>query len=173
MSAAGGSYGQDLSQHLRHHCGAGYHHTTNTGVVLERELAWWEKMKCACREAGKTQGPICRACSSSSESRAAGLLRSYSHLCSSSSQRLFLLSERAFRGTGAFDDSFPFKDCQMRLRGGREAGHPYHCQSKSHCFWEARCNHMQHSLLCGSSGLRQKGLCMVLPPLLTGRVAPH
>lgn len=82
---------RDLSQHLRHPCGTGRHHTTHGGVVLVRELPRWETVRRACGAAGRTRGPICRPCSSSSESRAAGLPRSCSHLRSSSSQGLFVL----------------------------------------------------------------------------------
>lgn len=134
-------------------------------------------MKRACREVGKTQGPICRCCSSSSESRAVGLLRSCfiatHHLLKVvlSRQRGHLEAlrewERHGSSHGRSDGSSPYRDGQMRLRGGREKlAMPITATVLQ--------NKTKRSTDCsGSSSLRQKGLCMALVPLLTGSTAPH
>lgn len=89
------------------------------------------------------------------------------HPHSSSAQGHFVLSERAFGGTGRSDGSSPYRDGQMRLRGGREKlAMPITAtvlQNKTKCSTDCR----------GSRSLRQKGLCMALVPLLTGSTASH
>lgn len=49
-------------------------------------------------------------------------------------------SERASGGTGTSDGLSPYKNCQMSLKGGREAGHAYHSQSASEQQNKTKCS---------------------------------
>lgn len=62
------------------------------------------------------------------------------HLHSSSAQGRSVPPERAFGDMGRSDGSFPYKDCQMRLKGGREAGHAHHSQSASEQQDKTKCS---------------------------------
>lgn len=86
------------------------------------------------------------------------------HLHSLSAQGRSVPPERAFGDTGRSDGSSPYKDCQMRLKGGREAGHAHYSLSS-----RIKPNAVQTAVAAVTRGQ----LSMALAPLLTGSTAPH